>query len=170
MIQLSNETIDRILHRETAKKEDLSTILRALYARYMRLYERYFADLDALDDDVIAEMRKYHEETLSLAKVYYMDIPQDICTKLEEFEEKYGARLLGPSWRRVLWDSYEEYRKKSGAKQLNGKTLKAEFAQQGLKAFYESMGYIFREGFGTESQAAKHVLNGISELFFGKEK
>lgn len=44
MIELSHERIEQILHEETVKKEDLDTILRGIYFRYMRLYERYFAD------------------------------------------------------------------------------------------------------------------------------
>lgn len=40
MVGLSNERIEQILHEETAKKEELQTILRGIYTRYMRLYER----------------------------------------------------------------------------------------------------------------------------------
>ena len=76
MIKLSNERIEQILHEETVKKEKSATILRGIYNRYMRLYEDYFADIDALNDDKIAEFRNYHEETRSLIKYYYMDIPR----------------------------------------------------------------------------------------------
>ena len=38
MVELSNERIDQILHEETAKTEELTTILRSIYTRYMRLY------------------------------------------------------------------------------------------------------------------------------------
>lgn len=58
MIELSHERIEQILHEETVKKEDLDTILRGIYFRYMRLYERYFADLDALDDDIISQAER----------------------------------------------------------------------------------------------------------------
>ena len=32
--------------------------------------------MDALNEDKIAELKKYHEETESLIKYYYMDIPR----------------------------------------------------------------------------------------------
>ena len=44
MVELSNERIEQILHEETMKKEELETILRSIYTRYMRLYEKYFAE------------------------------------------------------------------------------------------------------------------------------
>ena len=59
MVELSKERIDQILHEETTKKEELDTILRSIYTRYMHLFEKYFADIDALNDDRIAELRKY---------------------------------------------------------------------------------------------------------------
>ena len=40
MVELSKVRIGQILHKETTKKEDLETILRSLYTRYMRLYEK----------------------------------------------------------------------------------------------------------------------------------
>ena len=36
----------------------------------MYLYEKYLEDIDALSDDRIAELRAYHEETISLVKYY----------------------------------------------------------------------------------------------------
>ena len=45
MIELSNERIEQILHEETVKEEKVSTILRGIYTRYMRLYEKYFSDI-----------------------------------------------------------------------------------------------------------------------------
>ena len=63
----------------------------------MRLYEEYFADIDALNDDKITELRNYHEETRSLARYYYMNIPQDICEGIKEkamdyiFREGFGT-------------------------------------------------------------------------------
>ena len=57
MVELSNERIEQILHEETKKTEALPTILRGIYSRYMNLYEQYFADIDALNDDQIAEFQ-----------------------------------------------------------------------------------------------------------------
>ncbi len=169
MIELSRETIERMLNKETAKKEELGTILRAVYTRYMRLYERYFADTEALNDETVAELRKYHEETRSLVKYYYLDIPQDICAKLEAFDEKCSDILLGPDWQACLSERLEEFGNKSANRNKRGKELQAEFSAEALKAFYDAMDYVFREGFGTESQTARNVLSGISELIFGKE-
>ena len=174
MIELSNERLDQILHKETVKKEELGTILRSIYARYMRLYEKYFADIDALNDDMIAELKKYHEETGSLVKYYYMDIPLDICHDLREFEEKYSANLLGPEWHKYLFDTYEEFKEKIKKKNKNEEKseedLKAEFSKQALTAFYDAMGYVLRDGFGTGSQTASKVISGLTGLLFGKEK
>ena len=165
MVELSKERIEKILHEETVKTEELATILRGIYTRYMRLYEKYFADIDALNDAKIAELRKYHEETGSLVRYYYMDIPQDICEGLLEFENKYSANLLGPGWHEYLFSSYQEFREESDARDI-----KAEFSKQALAAFYEAMDNIFRQGFGTGSQTAKDVVSGITGLLFGKEK
>ena len=165
MVELSNERIGQILHEETAKTEELATILRSIYTRYMRLYEKYFADIDALNNAKIAELRKYHEETGSLVRYYYMDIPQDICEGIKEFENNYSANLLGPEWHDYLFRIYQEFRK--GCK---AKDIKAEFSKQALAAFYEAMDNIFREGFGTGSQTVKNVVSGITGLLFGKEK
>ena len=63
MVELSNERMEQILHKETAKKEELTTILRGIYTRYMLLYEKYFADIDALNDDEVTALKNYHEET-----------------------------------------------------------------------------------------------------------
>ncbi len=169
MVELNNERIEQILHEETVKKEETETILRGIYTRYMRLYAKYFADIDALDDDVIAELRSYHEETKSLVRYYYMDIPQDICMGIREFEDKYGDDLLGPEWKKYLADGYKEFREKSNNKNKGEDYLKAEFKKQILEAFYEAMDYVFREGFGTGSQTAKKVVSGITGLLFGKE-
>ena len=61
MVELSNERIGQILHEETTKKEESETILRGIYTRYMRLFEKYLADIDALNDEKIADFKKYHE-------------------------------------------------------------------------------------------------------------
>ena len=170
MIELSNERIDQILHEETVKKEELATILSSVYTRYMHLYEKYFADIDALNDDEIADLNKYHEETRSLVKYYYMDIPLDICLALDEFENKYTDSLLGPDWHKFLFDHYKDFTKNNQSNNKGEEYLKTEFSKQTLKAFYETMDYIFRDGFGTGSQTAKKVLSGIAGLLFGKEQ
>ena len=168
MVELSNERIEQILHEETMKKEESETILRSIYTRFMRLYEKYFADIDALNDDEINVLRNYHEETRSLIKYYYMDIPQDICTGIKEFENRYSANLLGSEWHEYLFGSYEEFREKSRIKDKSEEYIKAEFTKQALSDFYDAMDYIFREGFGTDSQTAKSFVSGITGLLFGK--
>ena len=170
MIELNKERLEKILREETAQKEELQTILRSVYTRYMRLYEKYFADIDALNNDKIAELKKYHEETLSLVKYYYMDIPQDVCRALDEFEEKYSDLLLGPSWHLHLFRSYDDFRNENRNKNISEKDIKAEFSKRALKAFYESMDYVFREGFGTGSKTVENVVSGISSLLFGKKE
>ena len=167
MVELSSKRVEQILHEETQKTEGLPTILRGIYTRYMRLYEKYFADIDALNDDEIAELRKYHEETRSLVKYYYMDIPQDICIALDEFEAKYSAKLLGSDWHAVLFDNFADFQDDNMGRNKSRERLKAEYAEQNLKAFYEEMGSVFREGFGTGSKTAEKVLNEIAGLLFG---
>ena len=169
MFELSVERVDQILHQETPKKEELATILRGIYTRYMRMYEKYFADIDALDDDVIADLKKHNEETKDLIKYYYMDIPQDVCTGIREFENKYSSNLLGSEWHEYLFGSYEEFKEKIRDKDKSEESLKAEFSKQTLMAFYDAMDYVFRDGFGTGSQTAKKVLSSITGLLFKKE-
>jgi len=170
MLELSNERIQQILHEETTKKEELNIILRGIYTRYMRLYEKYYADIDALNDDKITEMRQYNEETRSLVKYYYMDIPVDVCTDLKEFESTYSDKLLGPEWHEHLSRNYEDFREKSESKYKGEKYLKKEFAKQALDSFYEAMNFVFREGFGTGSQTTNKVVDGITGLLFGKRE
>ena len=136
----------------------------------MLFRSEYFADIDALNDDKIAELNKYHEETRSLVKYYYMDIPLDICMGIRELEDRYSAILLGSDWHKYLFDSYKKFREKNRNKIKGEKDLKAEFAKQTLTAFYDAMGYVLREGFGTGSRTAGHVIDGITDLLFGKEK
>ena len=167
MVGLSNERIEQILHEETAKKEELLTILRGIYTRYMRLYERYFADIDALNDDEVTALKNYHEETISLVKHYYMDIPLDICMYIEEFDNKYNAKLLGPKWHEYLFGIYEDFRNENEDK--GEEYIKAEFKKKALEDFYEAMDYVFREGFDTCSKIVDNTLNGITGLLFGKE-
>ncbi len=166
MVELSNERVDQILHEETFKTEELITILRGIYIRYMRLFERYFDDIDTLNDEKIAELNKFHEETKSLIKYYYMDIPLDICTVLFEFDKQYSEKLLGSNWRRYLFDSLKKYESDRGDKSKEG--LKADFENNILTAFYEAMDYIFRDGFGTYSESTKKVEDGLVNLLFGE--
>ena len=168
MVELSNERIEQILHEETKKTEDLKTILRSIYFRYMNLYEHYFADLDALNNDKIAEFRKQHEETKSLIKYYYMDIPQDICHEIHEFEEKVSDKLLGRDWKTHLYAIYEEYKAKNKDWNKKEEDYKAEFPKAAIDAFYEAMESIFRDGFGTNSATAKDFIEGIGGLLSGK--
>ena len=127
MVKLSNERIEEILHVETKQTEELPVILRSIYARYMNLYEDYFSAPDELNDDKIAAFRKYHEETISLIKYYYMDIPQDICSAIRDFEEKSSDKLLGREWERVLYDAYEEFKEESDEWDMSEDYYKAAF-------------------------------------------
>ena len=171
MVELSNERIEQILHNETVKAEDKTTILRGIYIRYMNLYEHYFADFEALNDDKIAEFRKQHEETKSLFKYYYMDIPQDICAGIREIEENSSSKMLGNDWKKTLYDAYDKFKEESNDWEDKGEDYyKAEFAKKMLKDFYAAMDYVFRDGFGTVSQNEKGVLDGLSGLLFGSKK
>ena len=169
MVELSPKRIEQILHEETLKKESLETILRGVYSRYMRLYEKYFDDIDALNDDVIEELKNYHKETRSLVRCYYMDIPYDICKALNEFDDKYSSNLLGSDWHKVLFDSYDEFKSQKNGKDKTEECLKAEFEEQIMAAFYNAMDYVFRDGFGTGSKTAESVVGGLSKLIFGKK-
>lgn len=171
MVELSNERIEQMLHDETKKTEDVKTILRAIYARYSHLYEHYIADMENLNDDKVAEFAKEHEETKSLIKYYYMDIPQDICGAIKDFEEKVSDKLLGREWKKNVYDLYDEYKSKFWIHDKSEDYYKAEFKKLALQEFYKAMENIFRDGFGTGSQTVKDVLSGISGLLFGsKEK
>ena len=170
MVELSNEKIDRILHKETAKSEELKTILRSIYTRYMHLFEKYYADINALDDDGIAELKKYHEETLSLVKYYYMDIPLDICAGIKEFENKYTACMLGPEWHKYLSDIYEDFKEDRCYANGSEEYYKAAFTREALDTFYETMDYILRDGFGTDSQTYNNIAGRITGLLFGKDE
>ena len=170
MIELSKERIGQILHEETLKTEDVKTILRSVYTRYMHLYEKYFADIDALNDDVVAGLRSYNEETQSLIKYYYMDMPMDVCRGIGEFEKTYGDSLLGADWHKYLLGTYKDFKDKYKGKKKDEAQMKAEFAKETLGDFYEAMDYIFRDGFGTGSQTVDQVVSGIQGLLFGKSK
>ena len=169
MVELTNERIEQILQEETAKKEELGTILRGIYTRYMCLFEKYFADIDALNDEKIAELRTYHEETCSLFRYYYMDIPLDICTGVIAFENKYSANMLGAGWHEFLFNNYEEYKEANCSGNISEEVLKAAFSKEALSVFYDAMDYIFRDYFGTNSQIFKDLDGKITGHLFGKE-
>ena len=168
MIELSRERVETILKEETLQTEELATILRAVYTRYMRLFEKYFADIDALNDEVIAELNQYHEETRSLVKYYYMDIPQDVCEELKKFDDKYVDKLLGPDWHQVLSDFYQYFKVKNWGK--NEEWVKTEFRKQALNSFYQSMGSVFRQGFGSESKVVERIVDGFKGLFYEEKE
>ena len=170
MIELSKEKIEKILNEETAKTVELKTILRSIYTRYMRMYEKYFSDIDALNNDTISELRNYNEETKSLVRYYYLDIPQDIFEGIKEIETRSVANLLGPKWRKYLSDSYASFKEEHDDEYRSEKSMKAAFAEQALKDFYDTMNYVFREGFGTDSQSAKDFTSGLTGLLFGTGK
>lgn len=169
MLELSVKRVDQILHEETAKTEELPTILRGIYTRYLRLYERYFEDMDALNDARIAEFRKYQEETDSLVRYYYLDIPADICTRIKEFNDEYGANLLGPNWHERLWKLYDNFKDDQWDSDGSEKYFKAEFKKHSMETFYDAMESIFRDGFDTSSKAAEGLVGGIAGLLFGKK-
>ena len=168
MIEFSVETINKILHEETAQREELSMIVRSIYTRYMRMYEEYFADIDALNDAKIAAFRKKNEETKSLMKYYYLDIPLDVYEAIMEFDQEYNDKLLGSDWHTFLFDKYKEFKELNMGK--NDKALKAEFEKQALSGFYESMDELFRDCLGTSSQIAKEAASGIWDMLFGNDK
>lgn len=170
MVELSKKRIEQILHEETANTEEPAIILRSIYTRYMYLYEKYFADIDSLDNKVIAELREYHEETKSLVKYYYMDIPEDVIDDLEEFEEKYSDNMLGARWREHLFDAYQEFQEDNEYKYVSEEEMKAEFTRQALKEFYNGMDYVFRDGFGTGSQTGKEEMDELTGMLFGQEE
>ena len=89
---------------------------------------------------------------------------------LEEFEDKCTENLLGPSWHQHVADGYLDFCERYENRNKGEKALKAEFKKQALRAFYDAMGYIFRDGFGTDSQTARNVLSGITDLFLGKDQ
>ena len=168
MVKLNTGRIDQMLHEETGKKEELSTILRSIYTRYMHLYEDYFSDIEALNNEKIAEFRKYNEETQSLIKYYYLDIPLDVCENIVEFEKEYGENLLGPGWHKYVFDAYKEFSEYHDCK--NKDEIMKAFREHAIENFYDSMDSIFRESFGTESKNTESALSLIKGLFFDDEK
>ena len=170
MLQLSPERLQQILHEETLKAEDTKTLLRSIYSRYMRLFERYFADVDALNDDLIAQPRKDHEETRSLIKYYYLDIPQDTSDRLKEFDEKCVDSMLGKNWNAALFLAYAEFKDACDDQDKSEEYYKAGFVKRSLAEFYEAMDYVFRSGYGSDSETGKDVWSGIKLLLFGKDK
>ena len=96
-------------------------------------------------------------------------IPLDICMELDEFEEKYSAKLLGPDWREYLFENYMDFKDDNIGMDKSEECLKAEFTEKNLTAFYYAMNSVFREGFRTSSHTAEKVLNGIAGLLFGDQ-
>ena len=168
MVELNSERIEEILCKETPKTEELTTIMRAIYTRYMRIFEKCFADIDALNDDEIGRLRNYHEETVSLLKYYYMDIPMKISMELGEFDEEYSSKLLGPDWHKYLFGAYNDFKAENKDGNKSEECLKAEFEKKSLEAFYEAMDSVFREEFGTESKDAREMEDGFKSLLFGE--
>lgn len=168
MVELSNERVEQILNEETQKTEELTTILRGIYTRYMRLYEKYFDDIEALNNEKIDELKKYNEETRSLVKYYYMDIPLDICMALKEFDNNYSSKLLGSGWHEYLFGAYNDFGSEYGNEDKSKECLKKEFEEKNLDAFYDCMDYIFREGFSTSSETAGKLASGFAGMLFGE--
>ena len=168
MLELSSERVEEILHKETRKTEELKTILRGIYTRYMRMFEKYFADIDALNDEEIAKLKEYHEETKSLIKYYYLDIPLDICMGLKEFDEKYCAILLGSDWHKHLFDDYKKFQAENKSGKKGEECIKKEYTKRSISAFYDVMDYIFRDEFGTSSKTTESVASGIAGMLFGE--
>lgn len=170
MIELSAERVNDILQNETPKTEVLPTILRSIYNRYMRLFERYFDDIDALNDDKIAELKKYHDETIGLIMYYYLDIPLDTCVALTKFNGEHVSKLLGADWHKQLSDSYRDFKAENTDSNKSEAALKEEFREHALTEFYESMDYVFRSAFGTGSKTTEKIMGGLSSLLFGSGK
>ena len=167
MVELSYERIGEILQKETWKTEGQATILRAIYTRYMLLFERYFADIDALNDEKIAELKQYDEETKSFVKYFYMDIPEEVAEALHYFDREYSAKLLGPDWSKLLTIGYKEFRLDHLDDQWDEARVKDEFKEQNLSDFYDAMDRIFRDGFGTGSRMNEEVTNRFASILFG---
>lgn len=170
MVELSVARINQILHEETAQREELSMIVRAIYTRYMRIYEEYFADIDALNDEKIAEFNKKNEEIKSLMKYYYLDIPLDVYEELTEFDHEYNDKLFGSDWHGFLSDSYKTFKEHGMSDSKGEKALKADFAKEALSGFYETMDDIFRDCLGTNSVKAKEAASGFWEMLFGNDQ
>ena len=169
MVELSSERIEQIVLKETAKKQEADIILRSVYTRYMCLFEKYFEDIDALNDDKVAELRNYHEETKSLVRYYYMDIAQDVCKLLREFDDTYIINMLGSGWHKYIFDIYKYYKDEKKISIKAEEDIKAAFVKETLEEFYDTMDYIFRDDFGTSSQTAKKVVTNLKEMLFGAE-
>ncbi len=98
-----------------------------------------------------------------------MDIPQDICTRINEFDTEYSDKLLGPEWQEFLFCNYEEFREKSQDEEKNEELFKAKFSKQVLAYFYDAMNYVFRDGFNTGSKTIEKAKGWVAGLLFGKE-
>ena len=170
MVEISKERVEKILHDETPKDETLKTILRGIYLRYARLYEEYFADIEALNGQKIAKLRQDHEEVRGLIKSYFLDIPYNVCLEIKEFDEEYTDKLLGTDWHRYLFDNYAKFKANSDIKNKNKELLKAEFSKQAMSGFYRIMENIFRESFGTHDKTAEKTREWLVGLLFGEKE
>ena len=170
MKELSKERIDKILHEENLKTEDQKVLLRAIYLRYMHLYETYYSDIDKLNDKKIEQLRKYHEETKSLLKYYYMDIPHDVTLCLIEYDKKYTDNLLGENWSSYLMESREKFRQSIKKNDINEEELKAEYTSLSLEAFYDVADDVFRDDFDTGSKTVEGITGFFRGLVFGETK
>jgi hypothetical protein len=64
-----------------------------------------------------------------------MDIPEDICIELVEFDKKYNAKLLGSDWHKCLFNGYKDFKAENRGRNKSEECLKAEFKEQNLTAF-----------------------------------
>ena len=170
MVKLDNERVEQILEKETLKTIPLPMLLRCIYNRYLDLYEDYIAEADKLTDEKIDAFKRRNEETQSLIKYYYMDIPEDICYDLNKFEEKIADELLGREWKRVFYDAFDEFKENHDDWNKSDDWYMAEFKKATRKELYKTLDDIFRDGFGTNSETGKNIFSGISNLLFGSSK
>ena len=87
---------------------------------------------------------------------------------IELSRERIEQLLHEPEWQKSLSGRYKEFKEKNENQKKGEEALKADFTKQSLSDFYEAMDYVFREGFGTGSKAAKGFLDTIK--LFGGEK
>ena len=170
MIELSYDQVDQIMHKDTPRSEDLPLILRSIYLRYLHLFETYFADIDALDDDKIIELKKYHEETRSLIKIFYLDIPMDVFYALGSVDEDDVSKMLSTELKQYVFDSFRNFMLENRDESKSKERFKLEFAQKNLTDFYSSMDTVFRGAFGTTSKTTENAVGWIGKLLFGEDK
>ena len=167
MVELSPERIEEILHKETVKEEDPKTVMRAVYNRYRCVFEQYIDQIFEMNQSKIDEFNKYHQETNSLIKYYFVDIPMDTCAALAKFEHDVMDYMLGPDWQRVILNGFEEFKRKNKNKYrlANEETWRKKFKEELLSMFYVSMESAFRVSFESGSKAAEGLMDGLSAIF-----